>query len=412
MKSYRPFAALMASLLAAGCAFSASPTSLQSSLQSSAVSSTSLEPAAASEDEMSALSQFSWDLFLKLHKEQTSDVASPLSAFFALGMAANGASGQTLEQMENMLHLDLEQINRLSQSALAANAKADQLKIANSAWLAQRMAESIADPYRQTLADDYQAECRTVPFDDATVDEVNAWVAEKTNHMIEKLVSSFEDPALVLINALAFDAKWLDPYQEEDLAPFTFHNADGSSAEIDLMTSQEDGFLENEEFEGFLRPYEDFAYDLAVLLPKEGKTLDEAIASLDGTSLRRMLTSPAEAIVHAAIPPFSIESEWNLNDSLQALGMTDAFDSAADFSAMTGSDNSLMISSVIQKAKIDVDAQGTKAGATTAVMVNESAMIVEIEEKTVTCDRPFLYMIVDAKDKVPVFIGTVENLKN
>lgn len=188
--------------------------------------------------------------------------------------------------------------------------------------------------------------------------------------------------------------------------------ADGSSAEIDLMTSQEDGFLENEEFEGFLRPYEDFAYDLVVLLPKEGKTLDEAIASLDGTSLRRILTSPAEAIVHAAIPPFSIESEWNLNDSLQALGMTDAFDSAADFSAMTGSNNSLMISSVIQKAKIDVDAQGTKAGAATAVMVNESAMVVEIEEKTVTCDRPFLYMIVDAKDKVPVFIGTVENLKN
>ena len=58
----------------------------------------------------------------------------------------------------------------------------------------------------------------------------------------------------------------------------------------------------------------------------------------------------------------------------------------------------------------DVDEEGTKAAAVTAIVMRASAMP-SPDVKNVTLNRPFIYAIVDNSTKLPVFIGTVNDIK-
>ena len=92
--------------------------------------------------------------------------------------------------------------------------------------------------------------------------------------------------------------------------------------------------------------------------------------------------------------------------------MTDAFDGQlADFSGIGSStEGNLTISQVLHKARIAVDEKGTKAGASTAV-VEEPTAEAPSDPKEVLLNRPFLYLLIDCREQLPIFIGTVTTLE-
>lgn len=98
-----------------------------------------------------------------------------------------------------------------------------------------------------------------------------------------------------------------------------------------------------------------------------------------------------------------------LSKALSALGIVDAFSPGqADFTPMAHSDRgNLFISRILHKTYIAVDERGTKAGAATAVEVSPSSGPMEEEPKTVRLDRPFVYLILDRKTNLPIFMGTM-----
>ena len=111
-----------------------------------------------------------------------------------------------------------------------------------------------------------------------------------------------------------------------------------------------------------------------------------------------------------ALPKFKAEFSAELSENLKALGMTDAFDGAnADFTALgTSDEGNIYISCVLHKTFIQVDEEGTKAGAATAVDVTtESAALYP---HSVILNRPFVYMIVDLETKLPIFLGALTAL--
>ena len=61
---------------------------------------------------------------------------------------------------------------------------------------------------------------------------------------------------------------------------------------------------------------------------------------------------------------------------------------------------------MLHKTFISVAEEGTRAGAATVVAMVDSAMLIE-DMKTVTLDRPFVYMLVDVETGTPFFIGTM-----
>lgn len=193
-----------------------------------------------------------------------------------------------------------------------------------------------------------------------------------------------------------------------------FTTENGSEQIAELMYSEENEYLEDENTTGLIKYYKDGKYAFAGLLPKEGISVSEYISSLTGEKLMRLLNNSQSVPVDAAIPKFDNEYDTEMSEILKDMGMTNAFDPGlADFSGLgTSTDGNIYINRVLHKTYIAVDEQGTKAGAATAVeLMTEAAMIDSAERKTVYLNRPFIYMLIDSEAKLPVFMGTVMDIK-
>ena len=337
---------------------------------------------------------------------------SPVSLLLALGMTATGAEGQTREQMEAVLGMDVDALSACMHGYLASlpvrnsSTSMGKLNAANSIWV--REGVSVREPFLQSAVDSYDAQVYSAPFDRSTVSAVNAWVSRHTDGMIDRILSDLPDnSAMLLLNAVAFEAEWQTIYREGSVHDCTFTCEDGAERTVSMMYSDESRYLESPLAAGFLRPYLGGRYAFAAFLPDEGVTVSELLSSLDGQALYDLLSAPVDAEVNAGLPKFSYETAMDAKESLSALGMTNAFSADdADFSGISRA-SGLFISRVLHKAYIAVNEKGTRAGAATAVDMGVTGTMLPEERKTVILDRPFVYLILDTKYTTPVFLGVL-----
>lgn len=364
------------------------------------------------EDSAAAVMDFCVRLFQEGGVEGENVLISPVSVLYALAMAANGAQGDTLEQMEAVLGLPLLELNEFCRAWLAALPEEDgALSIANSLWFRDSEMLTVEESFLEANALWYGADVYEAPFDDATVSDVNAWVDYHTGGMIPAILEEIPENAMVyLVNALAFDGRWETPYREDQVRAGTFTREDGTVREAELMYSTEDWYLSDGKAQGFLKYYEGCDYAFAALLPPEGVPLADYIASLDGQKLARVLDGAGREEVQAAIPKFEMAYSAELSRALQDMSMTDAFaPSAADFSAMGRSERGpLFITQVLHRTFLSVDEEGTRAAAATAVVTGDSGE--PVEPKKVYLDRPFLCLLLDCGTGLPLFLGAVTDV--
>ena len=359
------------------------------------------------------------DFAVRLLKENADEdknvLVSPISVLYALAMTANGANGNTLTQMETVLGMPVSDLNaylKVYADALPEGEKY-KLSIANSIWFTDKDSFTVLPEFLQTNANYYNAGIYETPFDESARKEINKWVEENTDGMIEDILDNISsDAVMYLVNALAFDAQWQDIYTDRQVRDALFTTENGEEQEIELMYSEESRYLEDADATGFLKYYADAKYAFVALLPNEGVTVQEYLNTLSGERLTELLANPQEGIVNAAIPKFESEYAIDLGEVLQTMGMTDAFDmDTADFSGLGAyTDGNIYISRVIHKTYIAVDERGTKAGAATAVEMEVGGAMPQ-DPKQVYLDRPFVYMIIDCEANLPLFIGTVMNMQ-
>ena len=348
-------------------------------------------------------------------------LVSPLSVVLALAMTANGAANKTLQQMLDVIGggITMEDLNAYLYEYvknLPSSAKA-KLAVANSIWLNDKENFSVREDFLRKDVSWYHADIYKQPFSDSTVREVNGWVAKNTDNMIDQILEQLdEDARMLLINAICFDAKWLSPYTEYAVREQDFTLADGTVQTVDMMHSQEREYYSGSGYTGFAKYYEGGDYKFVAILPDEEIGLDSFIASLDGEKLSSILNGSTGTRVNTGLPKFSYDYSASLKERLQGMGMVNAFvdDTAspdfADFSLMSDT-NPLYISDVIHKTHIEVTEAGTRAAAVTAVVVAEATAMPTQQPKEVILDRPFLYMIVDSENNLPIFIGTVNSVE-
>ena len=361
-----------------------------------------------------AAAGFGVRLFQTSMEEGKNTLISPLSVLYALAMTANGADGETLAQMEQVLGMDIEKLNSymLAYLDLLPEAKDYKLSLANSIWFKDDPDFVVEQSFLQTNADYYGADAYKAAFDEATRNDINNWVKEHTDGMIPEIINKIPDEAVMyLVNALAFDAKWDKKYEDYQIREGRFTTEDGKRQDVDMMHSEEHTYLEDDMATGFTKYYKDRRYAFVAMLPNEGVTVSQYVESLTGKHLRDLLSNPQDVTVFATMPKFETEYGIEMSEVLQEMGMVDAFDwQVADFSRL-GTYNvdgmNICINRVLHKTFISVTEQGTKAGAATAVeMVAEGAMEME-EFKEVILDRPFVYMLIDCETNLPFFIGTM-----
>lgn len=367
--------------------------------------------------------KFTIDLFKATYDENKgeNDLISPYSVVQALGMTANGANGKTLEEMEKVLGdgMDIDSLNRYFRGQRERTVHEGEFpkwsfSTANSIWaIDDRSRIQVLPSFIQNCVDYYDSEFYIAPFDDTTVKDVNNWVNEKTNKMIPSILDCIEDDdVMYLVNAVAFEAEWAEPYEKYMVSDGKFTSADGTEQDAKMMSSSE-AYISDENTEGIVKYYSGYNYAFAALLPDESTSIDKYIEDLTPEKLNALLKSYGSSFDMASVklPKFKYEYENELNDELIDMGMKTAFRGGADFSNMSAiaDINPLHIGYVKHKTFIDLDENGTKAAAATIVaMKNESAPA--IPEKKIVFNRPFVYCIFDTETNIPIFIGVLNSL--
>lgn len=363
-----------------------------------------------------AMTDFAVRLFQAASEKEKNTLISPLSVVYALAMTANGARGETLAQMKETLGMDVggdwnETLNALRLSL--DRQKDSRLDMANSIWFTEDSRFTPEQDFLQCNADYYGADIYRSPFDDSTLKAINNWVKEKTHDMIPEILDRIPEEAdMYLVNALAFEAEWDEPYDEFSVQEGKFTLSDGTEKDVNFLWSSESAFLPDGNARGFIKYYKGGRYAFTALLPDEGVSLEDYVASLTGERLYQLLSRPESISVIAAVPKFEAEYATELAVALQTLGMKDAFDrDLADFSALGHSENgNLYIGRVLHKTFISVGEKGTRAGAATVVEMPEATSAEPEpvpEPERVILDRPFVYMLVDLETGAPFFIGTM-----
>lgn len=358
------------------------------------------------------VTDFAIRLFKASEKSGKNTLISPLSVLCALAMTANGAEEETLEQMEAVLGMTAEELNLYLYSYMKNLPQGDKYKLslANSIWLTEDERFTVNQNFLQTNADYYGADIYKAAFDNQTCKDINNWVKEKTDEMIPEILDEIPvDAIMYLVNALAFEAEWSEIYEENQVRDGVFTKEDDTKQNADFMYGIEGTYLEDEKAAGFMKYYKGGKYAFVAMLPNEGVSISEYIASLNSESVNALLTNPQHTTVHTAIPKFETEYAVEMSEILKTMGITKAFDSDnAEFEGLgTSTAGNIFINRVIHKTFISVGEKGTKAGAATVVEVTDSAVEEPQEPKKIYLDRPFVYMLVDCENKIPFFIGTM-----
>ena len=331
---------------------------------------------------------------------------SPLSATLALAMTFNGADGETKKEFERLMgNITVEQLNEYLYSYINnLDASEIKLNIANSIWIKNGF--NVKEDFLKANKNYYNSEVFGADFNSDTVNDINKWASDNTDDMINKLLSDDDitkDTVMCLINALLFDADWENQYSHTD-ATQTFTNINGEKKTVQTLKCSAYTYYDNEKATGFKKNYANNNFSFVALLP-DGN-INDYVSNLNGKELLETLNNPQEVTANTQMPEFTYECNYDMINLLSPLGVVSAFDeSKADFSKIS---NDLYISKSIQKTKISVNEVGTKAAAVSTTFMTKGFM--SDREYEVVLDRPFIYMIVDNRTNLPIFIGAVMDI--
>jgi serine protease inhibitor len=356
----------------------------------------------------------------------TSTVCSPASALIALAMLAQGAKGETLSQMEDVLGgtaeelADLAGTLRVTLAGVGAEQREDQGKedpdpavaqLVDAAWIQEDL--EVEDDFLDDLARGFDAGLHTADFTadrarEKARDAMNDLVEEATDGLIEELVPRSAlgpDSRLVLLNALHLKGAWPEPLNSAGSRAFT--GADGSTSEVEMMTAGADGWFEDDQVQAVC--VSTYGGELALVLARPVDDVPSVLAHWeedDGAALADLLdgvTGEADGPT-AIFPPLDLSAQASLDEALEGLGMSDVLDpQRADLTGISPQAD-LCLSSVLQKSVITVDEQGMEAASATAAIAGVTSAPAG-PPKELVLDVPFLFLAIERSTRAPLVVG-------
>ena len=334
---------------------------------------------------------------------------SPTSLNFALGMIAEGAKGETKEILDDYLgtndfaayakeYLDKIKAYNTEDESYGYQSK---VKIADAVWVDNGL--TLQEKFKNTVSDSFGAEVEAVDFSAAekTCDVINSWCDKNTEGLIPKIITPDlinDNTGLCLTNSLYFESGWSgEPWNISDT-----EESFGKKEKTKYMTCIGDRYYENDKATAFGRDYANGLSFIGILPNDEG---DFNLEDLDIGGLLK--SNPEYDEVDCKMPKLNFETNTVLNDMLSSLGLDNLFSGNADFSGIA--DQNVNVDTILQKTKLELDENGTKAAAVTAVTMECMSAAVEKEPiiKTVELTRPFAFLIYDRSNDEILFIGKV-----
>ena len=345
-----------------------------------------------------------------------SRVVSPLSVTYLMSMLANGADGETQQQIlatlgwagEGIQQPSLQDINDYSRMLIEKTARLDKavtVEIAN--YVAVNKEFKLNSKFQKSVERDYKAGVESLNFTSpSTLKRINDWCNDRTHGMIPSIINELDPDAVsYLMNAIYFNGTWKDKFSKEETKQEMFRGYTRDIQYVDMMHRHGEYFYaDGDGYSAVSIPYGNGAFRMTVILPTEGSFLRDVMASMDGGKFQALQRSMEKCNVDLKIPRFTTEEDLPLNDIISALGAPLIFSPQADFSQFARGD--FYVSKMFQKAKIEVSEEGTKAAAVTAAIMMMSAVRPEKKRNVVFhADSPFAYIISENSTGSIYFMG-------
>lgn len=353
---------------------------------------------------------FAWRMLGEVNKAAAggNTIISPLSMTYCLGMVNAGAAGTTSAEISNTLGFSggSSDVNQYCAKLLKEMPKLDKkttLNIANCVEVNKPY--TLLTDYEKTVKESYNALVENRDFGGSGFKKhVNDWVSKQTNGMIPQLIDQLKTDAVAyIINAVYFKGQWAEKFNKHSTAKAPFYKYGGSIAEVSMMYQQEDfKYASDDNFEAVSLNYGNGSYSMQIVLPNEGTTVSDVIAAMQTRDWKDFVSSMTTYKVKLYVPKFTIEYGGNMNDVLKQLGVKSMFEPSADFSKFCNA--GVYISEVVQKARIEVDEEGTTAAAAT----HATGLLTDIGPGNIVtfrADRPFIYVITEHSTGTICFIG-------
>lgn len=352
---------------------------------------------------------FALNLFSQM-KGFDSKVVSPMSVSYLMGMLANGADGQTRQEIMKAIgceKVSLRDLNEFYQMLITHANHFDKATTINIAdYIALNCHYQLKDGFASTMQNYYKAGVESLDFSKAsTLKRINRWCSDHTDGMIPKIIEQVDaDAVSYIMNAIYFNGTWTDKFdtRQTKLENFQGYTRDIKKTQM-MHRNGKYQYMDNADFAAVNLPYGNGSYSMTVILPNRGKSIDEVMAGLDAKKVGELRRSMDECVVDLKLPRFTISQETSLNDIISKLGAPTMFASGADFSNFAS--GNLSISKMLQKAKIEVSEEGTKASAVTMAMVAMTALRPEPRKVEFHANRPFIYMITEHSTGAILFMG-------
>lgn len=351
---------------------------------------------------------FAW----RLHRALTAAVTetacwSPYSVAAALGLAAQGAAGDTRAELEGLLGGELDEHAALLAGAaeLADDGAAEPplLAVSNTLWARPDIA--VTERFGEQLRRWPNGSIADAPFSaepEAARRMINQDVADTTRGLIPELIppgALTASTVAALVNALYLKVGWRHRFAERATRPEPFTGA----GEVPTMRLTERlGYAHHGGWQVVVLPAAG-GVEAVVLLPDA--ELPTAEPALDAATLAELLAQPRTLRVELHLPRFRMEVASPLTEVLRQLGVRAMFRRDADFSRL--SPDPLHVSDVLHKAVLRLDEQGLEGAAATAVMMKLAAFVREEQPLVVRVDRPFLLLVRHAATGAVYFLARV-----
>ena len=332
----------------------------------------------------------------------------------ALSMALEAAAGETRAEMEALLGVTEDtDITALSRALTPRAAESVVMAVANALWASP---DVTLDPaFARAIAEAHGAVVDTLDFTaPEAVDTVNAWAAENTRGMIQRVLSELpKETRALLANAVYFKGAWDEPFDKALTEDRPFMLAD-REAPVPTMLRQDDmAYIETDALQAVALPYGGKDYEAVIILPKADKAKSHAAAGAEagaggtGHGDARVWFSDRPGLL--SLPRIDITWRENIRDTLAALGMPLACSDAADFSRLAES-GGFKIGSVVHSTALKVDEEGSEAAAVTMIAFECAAAMPRPKVPFVMeVNRPFVFAIRHVSTGLVLFLGLVSN---
>jgi len=329
---------------------------------------------------------------------------SPLSISVALSMLREGAKGTSRTELNTALGSDA--LSSEEWSLVLPLLRSPNVTVSNGLWTSKKF--QIRNEFIETLQQRFHTEVEGVNFENEdTAEHINKWITESTKGMIPGQLkpNDLRGQVLFLINAIAFEDTWRDQFEPENNEKGDFLTSDGQRISATYMTQfQNTPYAEFASYKTVSLGYKHYGYWMNLILPNKGVSPYAALKKAMSGAEKPMKSMTNGAVT---IPKWQGRATYDMVKVLSGMGMNSIFEPGrANLSGVGSSPGDYFVSSIIHRTFVQVNESGTKAAATTEIMMGATSAPVETFE--FKADRAFAYTISGPHGEV-LFVGIMNN---